>query len=255
MRRMNLAENPANPTPRPGGRDTLVAVFVYNEGLRVETVLNKLRHVPACCDVLVVDDGSNDESVGVIARFDYPVIRHAQNLGVGISVREAIQYAICHSYSYFALIAGNGKMDPARIPLLLDPLRSGACDYVQGSRYLEGGRHENLPLFRHLMIKAFTLVAWGLTGFRGTDVTCGFRAYTLALFRHRDIDIGQSWLDGYEMEYYIHYKAIKLGYRLREVPVSMTYPTDGRPYSKIRPFVGWWSMVRPWVLLSLNLRH
>lgn len=240
---------------RPEERDTLVAVFVYNEGLRVEAVLNKLRYVPDRCHVVIVDDGSDDESAAVLSRFDFPVLRHSRNLGVGISVREAIRYGIENGCRFIALIAGNGKMNPAEIPQLLEPLRSGQWDYVQGSRYMPGGKHGNLPLFRHLMIRAFTWVAWALTGFKGTDVTCGFRAYTLALFRDPNIDIGQSWLDGYELEYYVHYKVIKLRYRIREVPVSMIYPKDGRPYSKIRPFVGWWHMIRPWVLLSLNIRR
>ena len=105
------------------------------------------------------------------------------------------------------------------------------------------------------MIRILTRMVAVLTGFKGTDVTCGFRAYKLSLFDNPEINIWQSWLDRYELEYYLHYKVIKLGYRVREVPVSMTYPTDGRPYSKIRPFVGWWSMVRPLVLLALNLRR
>ena len=105
------------------------------------------------------------------------------------------------------------------------------------------------------MIHILTWLVRLLTGFPGTDVTCGFRAYSLALFQNPEIDIWQSWLDRYELEYYLHYKVIKLGYGVKEVPVSMVYPTDGRPYSKIKPFSGWWSMVRPLVLLSLNIRR
>ena len=56
------------------------------------------------------------------------------------------------------------------------------------------------------------------------------------------------------MEYYLHYKVIKGGYRLIEVPVSMVYPESGQDYSKIKPFVGWWSMIRPWVFLSLGIK-
>ena len=240
---------------QPGtGRD-LIAVFVYNEGLRVERVLSKLIDLRLDCDVVVIDDGSDDESPTILSRFSFPVLRHSQNLGAGAAMKDVLRYGIERENRFIVLIAGNGKMDPSEIPRLLEPLRSGECDYVQGSRYLSGGRHENMPLFRHVMIKVVTWVVWVLTGFNGTDVTCGFRAYPLSLFRNPQIDIWQTWLDQYELEYYIHYKVIKLAYRVREVSVSMLYPKDGRPYSKIKPFVGWWSMLRPWVLLSLRIRH
>jgi dolichol-phosphate mannosyltransferase len=241
--------------PRSPERDTLIAVFVFNEGARVLKVLRGLQDRPANCDVLVMNDGSTDESATYFASFDYPVLSHAQNLGAGATVKDAVRYAMERGYRFIVMIAGNGKMDAAEIPRLIQPLLAGECDYVQGSRYLAGGEHQNLPLFRHVMIHAFTWVAWALTGFKGTDVTCGFRAYTLALFQDPNINIWQSWLDHYELEYYLHYKVIKLGYRMREVPVSMIYPRDGRPYSKIKPFVGWWSMIRPWVLLSLRIRR
>jgi dolichol-phosphate mannosyltransferase len=74
------------------------------------------------------------------------------------------------------------------------------------------------------------------------------------LFDDPAIDIDQVWLGRYEMEYYIHYKVLKLGYRLVEAPVSMVYPAERKNYSKIKPFVGWWSMIRPWIFLILKLR-
>jgi dolichol-phosphate mannosyltransferase len=242
--------------PRVTGQrgDALIAVFVYNEGLRVAEVLRKVSQITDPWNVLVIDDGSNDESSEAISQFSFAVLRHSRNLGAGASVKEAIQYGQQRGYHYVVLIAGNGKMDPFQITELLTPLRKDDCDYVQGSRYLRGGRYENLPLFRNMMIRAFTSIVWLFTGFKGTDVTCGFRAYKLSLFENPKINIWQDWLDRYELEYYVHYKVIELGYRVREVPVSMIYPTDGRPYSKIKPFSGWWSMVRPLVLLGLRIR-
>lgn len=234
--------------------DALIAVFVYNEGLRVSDVLSKVSKIAEARNVLVIDDGSNDESRERISGFNFAVLRHSRNLGAGASVKDAIRYAQNKQYRFVVMIAGNGKMEPAQIENLLLPLRTNECDYVQGSRYLEGGWHENLPLFRNVMIRILTSIVWALTGFRGTDVTCGFRAYKLSLFDNPRINIWQDWLDRYELEYYLHYKVIRLGYRLKEVPVSMIYPTDGRPYSKIKPFSGWWSMVRPLILLTLRLR-
>jgi dolichol-phosphate mannosyltransferase len=95
-----------------------------------------------------------------------------------------------------------------------------------------------------------------LTGFRGTDALNGFRAYRLRLLKDPSIHIWQDWLDRYELEMYLHYKALTLGYKVKEVPVTKSYNhfKNGAPYSHIRPFVDWWSIIRPIVYLSLGLR-
>ena len=152
------------------------------------------------------------------------------------------------------VMAANGKDDPAEAPRLIEALESG-YDYVQGSRYLaSGGASINLPLGRSIMIRGYTLLFRLLSGFRVSDVTNGFRAYRLDLFDDPRIRIDQSWLDRYELEYYIHWKVVTLGYRVIEVGVSKTYPTGGGNYSKIRRVRDWWSIVRPTILLWLHLR-
>jgi dolichol-phosphate mannosyltransferase len=152
------------------------------------------------------------------------------------------------------VMAANGKDDPAEAPRLIGELENG-YDYVQGSRYLaKGGSSVNLPLGRSMLIRGYTLVFRLLSGFRVTDVTNGFRAYRLAVLDDPRIRIDQDWLDRYELEYYLHWKVITLGYRVVEVGVSKTYPKGARGYSKIRKFRDWWSIVRPTLLLWLHLR-
>jgi dolichol-phosphate mannosyltransferase len=152
------------------------------------------------------------------------------------------------------VLAANGKDDPAQASRLIDKLHAG-YDYVQGSRYLrDGGESVNLPLGRNLMIRGYTLVFRILSGFAATDVTNGYRAYRLSLLDDPRIRIDQPWLDRYELEYYLQWKAIKLGYRVVEVGVSKTYPKGGGNYSKIRRVRDWWSIVKPTLLLWLRVR-
>jgi dolichol-phosphate mannosyltransferase len=204
--------------------------------------------------VLFVDDGSTDDTVQFLTGHGELIIQHDHNEGVGAAIRDAIRFARSGGYETIVIMAGNGKMLPSEIHRLLGPIRQGSADYVQGSRYLEGGTSPNLPVFRKVAIRLFTLFAALLSGFRGTDVTCGFRAYRLAIMDNPEIDLAQEWLGRYELEYYLHYKVIRLGYRVVEVPVSMVYPEAKADYSKIKPIVGWWSMIRPWIYLSLGLR-
>lgn len=207
-------------------------------------------------DVLLVDDGSTDGTAEAMESGGLPVLRHETNRGLGAALKSGIERALAEGYEAVVVLAGNGKDDPAEIPRFLEALAAGH-DYVQGSRFRPGGRHQNLPLGRHLLIRAHCLFVRLLTGFPATDAVNGFRAYRLRLFRDERIDVWQPWLDRYEFESYLHYKVLTLGYRVMEVPVSKTYPAPrpGLRYSHIRPVVDWWRILRPWVLLRLGLRR
>jgi len=102
-------------------------------------------------------------------------------------------------------MAASGKDRPEEIPVLLAKLDEG-YDYIQGSRFMQGGASVNLPFARWILIHGFTLMFRILTGFNGSDVTNGFRAYRLSLLDDSRMDIHQEWLDRYELEYYIHWQ-------------------------------------------------
>ena len=69
------------------------------------------------------------------------------------------------------------------------------------------------------------------------------------------IDLAQTWLDCYELEPYLLFKAVRQGYRVIEVPVSKLYPSKSLGYTKMRPITGWWSILRPLLLLPLGIRQ
>jgi len=225
---------------------------VYNEQDRIGVVLE--RFAPGLVDELVViDDGSTDATPSILAASGATVIRHETRRGVGAGIRDGLDHLHARGFDAVVVLAGNGKDDPREIPLLTKPIEAGEADYVQGSRFLDGGSYRNLPPVRHAMIRAYTLLWSAASGRRLTDVTNGFRAYRLALLEDERVRIEQDWLDTYELEYYIHYKALSLGYRFREVAVSKNYPTR-KKYSKIRPFMDWWSIVKPILLLRSGIK-
>jgi len=231
----------------------LAAVVVYNEGEKLRRTLQTIPEKRSY-DVVIVDDASTDNIADILRDFPFPHVRHQENGGVGRAIKTAIAYAQNNGYDILAIAAGNGKMQLDETEKLLAPIREEEVVYVQGSRYLTGGRFENLPLFRRMAIPIFTWLVWLLTGYKGTDATCGFRAYRLDLVRLPGVNVQQDWLDKYELEFYLHYYATKHKVKIKEVPISMIYPPSMKNYSKIKAITGWWSMLRPWVYLKLGLR-
>jgi dolichol-phosphate mannosyltransferase len=184
------------------------------------------------------------------------VLRQPERKGIGAAIKRVVRDARARGYDILVVMAGNNKDDPAEIPRLLRPILDDEADYVQGSRFLEQGASPHLPLFRRVAIRILSVIFRLYSGRSCTDLTNGFRAYRLSLFDDPRIDIEQDWLDDYEYEYYVHWKAYMLRYRVVEVPVTKTYPgVKGVEYSKIRPFTGWWSMLRPFILLGLRIKR
>jgi dolichol-phosphate mannosyltransferase len=110
-----------------------------------------------------------------------------------------------------------------------------------------------MNLFRRLTTRLYPLLFRLATGYPSTDATNGFRAFRLSLFDDGRIDLWQGWLDTYELEPYLLYKAVVTGRRVVEVPVTVVY--HGRGTTKMRAVRDWWRILRPLVLLRLGLRR
>jgi len=96
----------------------------------------------------------------------------------------------------------------------------------------------------------WTILTWR----KQTEVTNGFRAYRLNLLKDSKINLNQDWLDGYALEYYIHFKAMKYKkYSCTEVPVSKIYHQKSN-YTKIQPLKDWHQIILPPILLFLRIK-
>src|SRR5712692_10092020 len=231
----------------------LAATFAYNEGEKIRRTL--ARHPRGrSYDLLVHDDGSTDGALNGIDP-SIVVLRHETNQGIGASMKRVFQYALDNTYDVLVIHAGNDKDNPLEIPALLEPITRDVADFVQGSRYLAGGVFGNMPAYRVLGTRVVHPLIFSLAARkRVTESTNGFRAFRTALLRDPRIHWRQAWLDRYELEPYLLYQAIKLGYRHCEVPVTKIYPPHAQGYTKMRPIIGWWSILRPIILLGLGLR-
>jgi len=232
----------------------LAVPVAFNEEKKIGRVLD--RFTSGLVDaVVVVDDGSTDSTARVAEERGVRVISHEQRKGVGCAIRTGIRHAQSNGYGVIVIMAGNDKDRPSDIARLTRAIERDGYDFVQGSRYLEGGKHGQMPLYRRLATGMLHPWLFSLLVRRRiTDSTNGFRAIRLAMLEDPRIDLDQDWLEHYELEPYLFFKAIRLGYRVTEVPVTKIYPPKELGYTKMKPITGWWSILRPIFLLGLGLR-
>jgi dolichol-phosphate mannosyltransferase len=232
----------------------LVCTFAFNEGEKIATTVRRILSA-VDHDLLVMDDGSSDGALAFIAGTRAVVIRNDVQRGIGYSMKRSFEYALAGGYDAIVIMAGNNKDNPEEIPRLLGPILSDDCDFVQGSRYLAGGRHANMPLYRRFATRLHPWLFSLATRKWLTESTNGFRAFRTTILRDERIDWRQPWLDRYELEPYVLFKAIRLGYRHTEVPVTKVYPPKAQGYTKMKPLTGWWSILRPIFLLGLGIKR
>lgn len=237
---------------------SLAIIPVYRDNDSILKVLSKFKE-KVVDEICIIMDSESESDSKKILNMPIPaavhLIQNRGRKGVGYAIRQGIQYALDKSYSIVVVLAGNNKDDPREIPRLLKPIIAENYDYVQGSRFLPGGRRVKNPFIRGVFSRFYPFLWTSFTNVRCTDVTNGFRAYRLGIFDDPRINIWQRWLDAYELEYYIHYKVLTLGYKMKEIPVSKSYPFKWKGgYSKISPFRDWWTIVRPLVYLKLGVR-
>ena len=238
----------------------LVCPVAFNENVKLKSVIERYLASPSrgFSDYLVIDDCSTDGTTEMIQSFaaqDVKTIKHAKRSGVGVAIRTAIRYAQQQGYEVLVVMAGNDKDNPKEIERLVDPILKDGLDFVQGSRYKSvNGIGGDMPFYRKVATRMHPMLMGWITGKSVTDSTNGFRAFRLSVLKDPAINIDQEWLNQYELEPYLLYKILKLNYKFKEVPVTKIYPPKKLGYTKMKPLIGWWSILRPLVYLGLRLR-
>ena len=146
-------------------------------------------------------------------------------------------------------------MHPRRFRYFWTRSQRERADFVQGSRFLKRGVNLGaMPAYRQIATRLHPLL-FSLVARRSvTESTNGFRAARTCILVDPRLDLSQTWLRQYELEPYFYLRSIQLGYRTVEVPVTKTYPPKHLGQTKMKPMVGWWSILRPLVYVGLGLR-
>lgn len=237
------------------GQRVIVIAPCYNEEQKIGEVVSRVNGMreKIVDEMLVVDDGSTDGSAAKAQGLGATVLSLGKVVGVGAALRTGFDYARAKGFDLVVVMAGNNKDEPNEIPDLLAKVLSG-FDFVQGSRFLGAGNFGHMPFYRKIATRLHPLLFSLFTGKWVTESTNGFRAFRRQLLEDKRIRLHQDWLDEYELEPYLYYKAITLGYRTGEVPCTKIYPPKKIGYTKMKPISGWWSILRPLFLLRFGMR-
>lgn len=183
-------------------------------------------------DIIIVDGGSNDGSLELGSLKEFSVRGLLVKTGPGklsAQLRCAYAFALDQNYDGIVTIDGNDKDDPEAIPRFIDALQNGV-DFAQASRFISGGIAENTPKSRDFAIRFIHApMLSAASGFRWTDTTQGFRAYSRKLLLDPDIAPFRDVFMTYELLAYLSYRAPKLGYRCIELAAIRKYPKGEVP--------------------------
>ena len=194
----------------------LAVVPAYNEASTLPRVLGLLREKAPHFDVVVVDDGSTDETAAIAERNGVRLLRLPFNLGIGGAVQAGFAFAKENGYEYMVQVDGDGQHDPEEISRLTQAMDADPrLDMVCGSRFCSEVTYR-APVARRAGIRIFAVLLSRISGQRVTDPTSGFRLYNrraISLFA-RDYPHDYPEVEAVLM---VHFHQL----RMREVPVRM----------------------------------
>lgn len=210
----------------------LIIIPAYNEERAIAKLIATVKDVVGkIADIVVIDDGSSDNTTELASRADAVVIRHPFNMGYGTTIQTGYKYAFAKGYKYLIQIDGDGQHDPAFIPALLKPIMDESADLALGSRFLDKTSYRP-PLIRRAGIVFFGSLISFIIGRRVSDPTSGFQAFNRSV-------LGFFTSDAFPCDYPDADVLLVLGlagFKITEVPVKMYANKDGKTmHSGLKP--------------------
>ena len=227
----------------------VIIIPAYDEAARISSTIAGIRKFTDA-EIIVIDDGSTDETTTVAARDGAVVITLPFNLGYGAALQTGFKYALRKGYSLALQMDADGQHDPAYILPLIEDVLSGRTDVAIGSRFLGEGDYRPTTAKKIGMV-FFRTIASGITGQKITDPTSGFQA------------LNRKAMEFYASEAYpvdfpdadVLVMLYKKGIRFQEVPVSMNQNTKEKTmHSGIVPLYYLFKMVLS-IFVTLLRKH
>ena len=224
-------------------KNYVLLIPIINEGQRI---INELKRAQTAgisdyADIVICDGGSTDGCTDeeVLKNLDVNTLLVKNDSGKqGAQLRMGIFWSLQRGYEGILTIDGNDKDSIEDVPKFIDKLREG-YDFVQGSRFIEGGKAINTPLIRYFAVRLIHAPIISLTAHHWfTDTTNAYRAYSSKYLSDERVKPLREIFSGYELLAYLSTRATQLNYRACEIPVTRAYPPAGKTPTKISFFKG-----------------
>ncbi len=202
-------------------KDFLIFIPVYNEAEYVEEILDEVRKSAPNTDILIIDDGSTDDTPQILEKeTDLHYLRHSENEGYGKTLIDGFEFAIAGNYQYVITLDCDKQHQPEEIIKFTEAVKDEDWDIVSGSRYLEFNKEklDGVPEDRRKVNNRITEYINSLTGFNLTDSFCGFKLYKVSSLKKLNLTD-----HGYGMPLELWIQAWKYNFKIKEVPVALIY--------------------------------
>lgn len=222
----------------PKTKEYAVLIPVINEGERIlKELYRAYKHqIADHADIVICDGGSTDGSTEArkLKKLRVNTLLVKKDKGKqGAQLRMGIYWALRRGYKGIITIDGNYKDSIEDVPRFIQKLEEG-FDFVQGSRFIKGGRAVNTPLSRLLAVRLLHAPVISVTaGQKFTDTTNAYRAYSTRYLKDERVAPLRDVFMTYELLAYLSVRATQLGYRACEIPVMRVYPKKGKVPTKI----------------------
>jgi len=212
---------------------------IINEAGRIINELQRAKQsgINTLVDIIICDGGSTDGCTDPELLKPLGVNTLLTKTGLSkqsAQLRMGFWWALARGYEGFITIDGNNKDSIEDVPAFVEKLDEG-YDFVQGSRFIKGGRAINTPTMRLLAVKLIHAPIISCTAKkRFTDTTNAYRAYSKKYISHPDVDPFRDIFVTYELLAYLSVKASRLGFKTCEIPVTRAYPKKEKTPTKIK---------------------
>lgn len=226
-----------------------LCIPIINEGERIHKQLQRAQQhgIDKLVDIIICDGDSTDGSTDIeqLKILGVNTLLTKKDTGKqGAQLRMGFWFALARGYEGIITIDGNNKDSIESVPLFIEKLEQ-QFDFVQGSRYVEGGKAINTPKIRHFAVKFIHSPLISLTArHRFTDSTNAYRCYSKKYLAHPKVQPFRPIFTTYELLAFLSVRASQLGLKVGEVPVERKYPESGKVPTKISFFKGNFNLIK-----------
>ncbi len=204
--------------------DSIIIIPTYNEKENIEAIIRAVTSLEKDFDVLVIDDGSPDGTAGIVKglmaeefKGRVHLVERSGKLGLGTAYICGFKWALEHGYDYIFEMDADFSHAPADLPRLYAACHDEGYDVSVGSRYITGVNVVNWPIGRVLMSYYASAYVRTVLGIKLRDTTAGFVCWTRKVLETMSLD--DVRFKGYAFQIEMKYTALRLGFKIKEVPV------------------------------------